>query len=433
MENLLPILRVHNPWLVAPQRQSELLRSTLPRPYVPRTPTLDLRPGLVELVVGPRQAGKSTWIRHELARLDDPVLVLHAEEPLIRELCASPGTALHGLEGLLTEGTVLFFEEVQHLADAPLFLKGIVDLQPRRRVVATGSASLQLRSGTRESLAGRARRTVLLPLSLAEVSATLPEGLAPAVREAEMEALWDRMVVWGGYPGPWFDPDPEAALHRLVEAFALRDASDFQGVEVPAAFRRLLELAAADAGQLVNQSTWASVAQVSRATVARYLDVAQDAHLISLVAPFAGGRRAEVTGTPKAYYLDNGLRNAVFGGFAPAASRPDRGALVENAVYAELRKRCGLLDDIRFWRTKNKAEVDFVVRRGDRLVAVEAKAGARPLLSRAARSFVEAYRPRCLAVVSRARPAEEGLGDTRILFRRPWELGDVLAHLEDRS
>lgn len=381
--------------------------------------------------MGPRQAGKSTWIRETLAHLDAPILVLHAEEPRVRELADSPALTLAGLADVLTPETLLLFEEVQHLREAPLFIKGLVDLERTRRIVATGSSSFELGARTRESLAGRARRTRLLPFSLQEVETLVPAELLPAIRDLQLATLWEKLVVTGGYPEPWFDPEPAEALHYLVESFVLKDTSDLHQIERPSVFRKLLELAAADVGNLVNLTEWASLAQTSRNTVGRYLEIAEEAHILRLVPPFAGGKRLEVTGTPKVFFLDNGLRNAVFGGFKASHERGDRGALWENAVFNELAKRLDLLDEIRFWRSKNGAEVDFVVRRGERMIAIEVKAAEldRPTVSRGTHSFLEAYRPACLGVVNgslRLDTVEDGV---TVRFVRPWELDLVLGEL----
>lgn len=427
-QSLTIALRAHNPWLDQPDRQADLLAADLPSPFLPRARRLDIRAGGAELVVGPRQAGKTTWIRQGLSMRSEPVLMLHAEEPRIRELCRSPAEALHALSDVLSEDTLLVLEEVQHLPDAPLFIKGLVDLQPKRKIVATGSSSFQFQSKTRESMAGRARRNLLLPFSLQELSTLADRKRAAPILEEELRGLWSRLLVLGGYPRPWFDPDPVSELHRLTEAFVLKDASDLHTIDRPDAFRKLLELAAADTGNLVNLSAWASHAGVSRDTVVRYLEIAADAHVLRLVPPFVGGKRAEITGTPKVYLIDNGLRNTLFGGFERVDRRADAGSLWENAVFAELLKRTGLLDRIYFWRTKNGAEVDFIVRRDQKLLALEVKAGLlpRPQLTRAARSFIQAYQPSCFGILNASLNTDDTLEGVPIRYRRPWEIDDLL-------
>lgn len=429
---LLATLRVHNPWLDRPGDQQALLDTSLPQPFIPRCRRLELHPGRAELVVGPRQAGKSTWIREVLTHFEAPILVLHAEEPRVRELAQSPALALDALAEVLTPETLLLFEEVQHLTEAPLFIKGLVDLDKTRRIVVTGSSSFTFSARTRESLAGRARRTLLLPFSLQEVATLIPEGLVPAIRDLRLRDLWEKLVVMGGYPEPWFDPDPATVLHYLVEAFVLKDTSDLHQIERPSVFRKLLELAAADIGNLVNLTEWAGLAQASRSTVGRYLEIAEEAHVLRLVPPFAGGKRSEITGTPKVFFLDNGLRNAVFGGFHASSDRADRGALWENAVFNELSKRLELLDEILFWRSKSGAEVDFVVRREGRMVAIEVKAAelTRPVLSRGTHSFLEAYRPSCLGVVNASLRLDTTEGGIPVRFVRPWEIDLILGDLE---
>jgi len=430
-EALLTTLKVHNPWLDTPEEQSSILAARLPSPFLPRQRVLELCAGRAELVIGPRQTGKSTWISETLSGLADSVLILHGEEPRIRELAESPAMALESLSEVLRPDTILFLEEIQHLTDPSLFIKGLVDLDRHRRIVATGSSSFALRSRTRESLAGRARRTLLLPFSMEEVEALVTRDVAPAIRQSRFDGLWEKLLITGGYPEPWFDQDPTSVLRYLVEAFVLKDVSDLHTIERPSVFRKLLELASADIGNLVNLSEWASVVQASRNTVARYLDIAEEAHVLRLVPPFVGGKRAEVTGTPKVYFVDNGLRNAVFGGFQAVGGRADRGALWENAVFSELLKRQSLLDEVRFWRTKNGAEVDFVVRRQDRLVALEVKAGAlaRPSLSRAARSFITAYKPECFCVINASLRLDTSVEGVPIRFCRPWELDLALDSL----
>jgi hypothetical protein len=147
------------------------------------------------------------------------------------------------------------------------------------------------------------------------------------------------------------------------------------------------------------------------------------------VRPFIGGKRAELTSTPKVFFLDNGIRNQLFGGFARFGDRGDRGPLFENFVFTEIAKNSNpLLDSIHFWRSKSGAEVDFVLRTKDRLLAIEAKAGdARGQISRSARSFVEAYAPNQLLVVHQGERGESSLGETPVRFLRLPDLGPLIA------
>ena len=239
------------------------------------------------------------------------------------------------------------------------------------------------------------------------------------------------MAVIGGFPEVWLDDAPTELLAYLTEAIVLRDVSDLESIERPSVFRKLLELSAADIGNLINLTEWASIAQASRTTVSRYLDLAQEAHVLRLVPPFVGGKRREITGSPKVFFLDNGLRNVLFGGFGPLEDRLDRGALWENLVFCELSKQTRLLDEILFWRSINGAEVDFVVRRREKILAIEAKASAlrRPKLSRSGRSFVDAYQPSAFVVIHDGERMESEHAGTPLLFRRLWEISEVLETL----
>jgi len=423
-DRLLRVLRADNPWLGG-QPLAAFFASHLPARVIPRRP-LATADGRVCLVVGPRQAGKSTLVWLAVQAAGEPCLLLDCEEPSIREWLDSPATFLADVESLAPAVPTILFEEVQHLPEAGLFLKGVVDRKPGKRLFATGSASFDLEARTRESLAGRAVRHLLLPLSLEELSATL-EG-PPRLVEQAMEEKAREALVRGGYPTVVLSPQPERTLAELVEAFIVRDASDRFRLRHVAAFHKVLELAASQVGNLVRFSEWAALTGVSNDTVAEYARLLEETHVLRLVRPFVGGKRAEITSAPKAYFLDNGIRNQLFGGFGAAEDRADHGALFENLVLSELAKLTNpLLHTIRSWRSKSGAEVDFVLEHQGRLLACEAKAGdVRGHVSRSVRSFVDAYAPERVVVVNRVAHPAQRLGPTHVQFLRPWELHRVV-------
>lgn len=426
-DRIINVLLADNPWLEGADPAKWASRH-IPSPFVERTARVTIGSDRVALVVGPRQAGKSTLIWKTILGDAAPCLYVNCEEPSMVDGLTSPALFLQCLDGLVPRGTTVFFEEIQRLGEAGLFLKGLVDRKSPYRLVATGSSSYDLDARTRESLAGRADRTLLLPLSLAEIAVT--RDTPPLVARKREDDAARTMALYGGYPAVHLGSNKEAALTGLVESFVIRDASDRFRIRHTAAFRTLLEVMASQVGNLCNYSKWAEVAGVSADTVRDYADILCETHIVKLVRPFVGGRRAEITSAPKVFFVDNGIRNRLFGGFAPLGGRADRGALVENLAFSELLKCTNpLLDGIRFWRSKGGAEVDFVVERGGDLFGLEVKAGRIDRgPSRGARGFIEAYSPRRFWLVGEGDGEGFRLGETEVGFAR---VGDLRRLLED--
>jgi predicted AAA+ superfamily ATPase len=172
----------------------------------------------------------------------------------------------------------------------------------------------------------------------------------------------------------------------------------------------------------------AALSGVSNDTVDDYVGLLEQAHVLRTLRPFVGGKRAEVTHARKVFFVDNGIRNAVFGGFLSLPRRSDVGALTENLVFGEIVKIVNpLLDGLHYWRSKAGGEVDFVIEHQGRLLPVEVKAGdPRARLSRSARSFIDAYTPETFLVVGDGEPAEREQGSTRVRFVRTWEVASLV-------
>ena len=434
--DLQTILLRDNPWIEDPESLGRWFASHLPKTLIPRH-ILETAEGRwretdrAHLVVGPRQAGKSTAIWAHLEAVGEPALFIDCEQSLVQDWCRSAPLFLADLEQIAPRRPVtLFFEEAQHLDNAGLFLKGIVDRGVGAPVLVTGSSSFHLGAKIRESLAGRATRERLLPLSLSEVSQDLQDLSGLAYSRASEKRL-ERHLVYGGYPDVWLGDSPEVLLAGLVEAIILRDASDLYRIARPDAFRRLLRLAAGQVGSLVNLSEWASILGISRDTVASYLEILEAGHVVATVPPYAGGRRSELTKTPKLFFIDNGIRNHLVHNFQPPTERVDSGPTVENWVFGELRKSLPLQTDIHFWRSTSKAEVDFVIDTGPTLVGMEIKAGVmgRPSIPRSARSFIEAYRPKQFLIVSTDRFDPERIDATEVSWITLDEVASTMKRL----
>jgi len=424
-----------NPWLAEPESAGDFLSRTLPTPYVTRQlPAAPIRKNRAVIIAGPRQAGKSTFVRHQLRTNWPDVLFLNLEDPLLRQ----GGLTALDLADFIRENCpgikALFMDEIQHLDEAGLFIKGLVDARPDIPLWVTGSSAFDLRSRTRESLAGRASRRRLLPFSFPELLTHANPANPPARKKRSSEIIRHQMV-YGGYPDVYLTDDENEKrllLGDLADALILRDASDLFRIKRVDAFRRLLTLLAGQIGNLINLSELASICNVDVGTIRAYIEIMEESHVLKAARPFAGGKRRELTGAPKVFFVDNGVRNQLINNFSKDLEhRPDIGQLTENWAFSEILKATPFQADVKFWRSKGKAEVDFVIEHAGDIAGIEVKSGAlqQPRLSRSSRSFIDAYAPRRFAIVNRTLSHEDRLDGVRVSFITPAELSGWLSDL----
>jgi len=423
-------LTLRNRWLEDPTQAEAEIRARIPAPFVPRRPARGAEggPSRAVLVVGPRQAGKSSFLWEAVSRRHARCLSVVGEDPALAAWCASPAEVARDLLALRPAPEALLLDEAQHVENAGLLVKTMVDLPLGMPIYVTGSSSWHLGDRVRESLAGRATRVHLYPFSLEELLRhRLPDPAHPAVEAVAREIL-ERQLLFGGFPDVFLRDREAQRLFDLVEAFVLRDASDRFRIRKPAEFRRLAQRLATQVGNLVNLSEHAAPLGVSVSTVTEWIGILEDAHVVRLLPVFAGGKRVELSAARKVFFIDNGVRNVLLRDFSSPAARADRGALFENLVFSELLKRLVEPEDLRFWRTQAGAEVDFVLHRpGLPPIGIEAKLdGQAPRISRGARSFLSAYEPELFLTVTLGEPDETRVGPTRCLWCRPWELGALL-------
>ncbi len=416
----------YNPWLTQPNHADALIRRYLPETYVPRdAEPVNLVNDRALLIVGPRQSGKSTLAWRLLQSSAPDILYLNLEDPLLRSTLGAAVELASLIRERFSSIRVIFLDEAQHLTDAGIFVKGLVDAKLSIPIVVTGSSSFHLMSKTRESLAGRADRLRLLPFSLRELLRQ-EKPPNPIAARSLSEKIFSRQMIHGSYPAVYLaqtDPDRVRLLSDLTEALILRDASDLFRIKRVDVFRRLLTLLAGQIGNLINFSELASICHVDAATIHAYVEILEESHIVKVVRPFFGGKRRELTTAPKVYFVDSGIRNQLLNAFSGDLSlRPDKGALMENWAFSELYKVLPLASTIHYWRSKSGGEVDFVVEQADGIIAVEVKSAEleRPRLTRACRSFIDAYRPEKFVLLNRSLDTTLKIGDFQIDFQTPY-------------
>ena len=418
-----------SPWLPKPEQADNLLASYLPSNYLSRKVDCYLKNNKAFVLVGPRQVGKTTLAWKSLELFMPDLLYLNMEDPLLKAYLESAFEFVELFRKRYASVKAIFVDEIQHMQEAGLFIKGIVDSKLGVPVLVTGSSSFHLRSRTRESLAGRAIRQTLYPFSLKEIINHLAPRNVAAEEKAIEEAL-EHQCIFGSYPEVYLTPDKtgkKAVLSNLVESLILRDASDLFSIRRIDAFRRLLGLLAGQVGDMLNMSELASSCGVDVGSISSYLEILEESHVIHQTRPFAGGKRRELISVPKIHFVDNGIRNQLVQDFsAPVYNRNDKGKLFENWVFSELVKAIPLLGGIRYWRSKGGAEVDFILEWAANLIGIEVKFGTlrKKNISRSARSFIDAYQPDQFLIVNMSNNMQSTIGNTRVLFVQPGQFID---------
>lgn len=376
----------------------------------------------VLVLTGARQVGKTSivyqlvsWLLESYGVAPADVYYFNLDIPGVADLVGNPASLLRFLEAGSSRRSYVFVDEVQRLERPGLLIKGLQDMRLPLKFILTGSSSLDIRVKTGEALTGRKQVFHVSQLSFDEYlsakSASVPQG-APDQEDAELylpelNHHLDRYATYGGYPAVVLSGSDDKRLGRLGEiyrSYLEKDIAGFLRVGNMAGFRRLVTVIAGQQGGLVNIQELAGTLGMHRDTVERYLEHLEQTFVLHRLTPFCRNQRTELSRMPKLYFADPGLRNLAQGMLHLFPDRPDRGQIAEGIVADYLSAKPAPGTSLHFWRTKAKAEVDFVTEASGEMTALEVKAGAlaRPRISRGFRSFLAKYRPERAFLLNRS-------------------------------
>ena len=300
---------------------------------------------------GPRQTGKSTLIRHQLAdvrtyNLLDPTLFIRLSRnpALIRE-------------ALAPQTEIIVIDEIQKM---PALLNEVQLMIEEHgvRFFLTGSSARTLRRKGVNLLGGRARSRVLHPF----VSAELGDHFR-----------LERALEFGLLPSVYFSDAPAEDLAAYSGDYLKEEVAAEALVRNIGAFSRFLEVAALSHGRMINFAQIASDAQVPASTVREYYGILEDTFIAHEVPAYTETRKRKAVSTSKYYLFDVGLARHLQGRRGLPLGTAEYGEAFESFVLQEIKGFCDyhLLDPPRYWRSKSQFEVDFVV--GELAVEVKAK------------------------------------------------------------
>lgn len=332
------------------------------------------------ILIGARQIGKSTLLKQLFADLNqkgETVYFLNLDrKEILDELNESPENLFKICPLQPDKKIIVFIDEIQYLDDATTFIKLLFDEYSNRlKIVATGSSAFYIDKQFNDSLVGRKKIFQMGTLDFEEfllfkgrndlVEEVLKLKNKKKVKSIQENVLWgymDEFVNYGGYPAVVLENDIAQKIELLKDirdSFIKRDILE-SGITDETKFYRMLMLLASQSGNLLNVNEISNTLRITNATVENYLYVLQKCFHISVVKPFYKNLRKELTKMPKVYLNDLGLRNVLINYFSPLEQRADKGMVLENLSFRLLSERFEQ-DQIKYWRTADGNEVDFVV------------------------------------------------------------------------
>ncbi|QTA38464.1 ATP-binding protein [Thermosipho ferrireducens] len=396
----------------------------------------------ITIITGPRQSGKTTLmkiIEKELISKGEKTLFLNLDIEEDMKYFKSQADLLKKIELEIgnSKGYV-FIDEIQRKENAGSFLKGIYDMNLSYKFIVSGSGSIELKEKIHESLAGR-KRIFELPTVTFEEFVNYKTNYKYEnklnnffdLEKNKTLSFIEEYMNFGGYPRVILETslkEKNEIIKEIFQSYIEKDITSFLRIAKTSEFNLLVRILSHLTGKILNFSDLSSEAGISTKTLKEYLWYLQKTYIIDTIRPFFTNKSKELTKSPICYFKDLGLKNYASGEFGNVR---DYSFLFQNFVYLELYNLSKQYDfSIHYWRTKDKAEVDFILRKGLNLlpVEVEYKKLKKFEITRAMRSFIQKYQPQEAIVINLTSKHENVLHKTKIKIIPFYEIKQIISN-----
>jgi len=328
-----------------------------------------IQPNKVIVLLGARRVGKTFLLKELVSKMKGPYLFLNGEDINVHE--ALREKSVENFKRLLGGKETLIIDEAQKINDIGGILKLMVDEIPGLKVIVTGSSAFDIKNLAGEPLTGRKYTYVLYSLSERECS-----PLEDHINSIDRQKM---RLVYGNYPELLHIPDladKREYLNEVISSYLLKDILIYENIKNSGKIFNLLKMVAFQLGNEVSYQELGNHLGMSKNTVEKYLDLLSKVFVLVKVEGFSRNLRKEVTKSPRWYFLDNGIRNAVIANFNSIDRRDDLGQLWGNHLITERLKyqqATRMVSNNYFWRTYEQQEIDWVEEREGKLYGYEFK------------------------------------------------------------
>ncbi|MBK8946916.1 MAG: ATP-binding protein [Ignavibacteriae bacterium] len=386
----------------------------------------------ISIIIGPRQVGKTTLMKElisELKQTNNNIIFLNLDIENDKRFFESQELLLNKIRLEIGESGYVFIDEIQRKENAGFFLKGLYDLDLPYKFIISGSGSLELKEHIQESLTGRKRLFELLPVTFEE----FVNYKTKYKYEKKLESYFElepqktnyfllEYLSFGGYPRVITESsldEKKKIINEIYRSYIEKDIVSLLKIDRPEAFSLLIKLLSAEVGKILNYSNLAKLTGISSITLKKYLWYSEKTYVIQTIPPFFRNTVKELTKSYSIYFYDLGLRNFANDTFRLVENKNELGFLfqnfIKNIVYEKIKWKSW---NIKYWRTTDKAEVDFIIESSQKIIPIEVKYSALKNISikRSLRSFIDKYSPSKAFVINLEFENEIKINETTVAF-----------------
>ncbi len=339
----------------------------------------------INILLGPRQVGKTTLLKQLQKHADQlgyATDFFDLEQPqVLAEFNVSDAEIL---EKIKKNGQIIFIDEFQYIQNISKIFKAVYDSDLKLKIICSGSSSLEIHKHLKESLAGRRFLFRIYPLQYSEI------------KSKYKKYSLNSYLSYGGMPGLTHTNSEERKQHLLDEflgSYILKDVKSLVKEENLRAFNHLLYLLAERQGSTISIHSLANQVNLSSKAIGRYLDILEATYVNFRIYSFSNNLGNELKKSCKTYLYDLGVRNIILKDFSLPAARSDKGVLWESLVFLKLKTMLSPNMEIKFWRTKEGDEVDFIVLKNRKPIPLEVKSiMTKPDIPKGLKRFLDRYR-----------------------------------------
>lgn len=393
-------------------------------------------------VIGPRQSGKTTLIKKICDELENSIYLSFEDRQLL-ELFETDLKSFEELYFRPEKNKYIVIDEFQYANEGGKSLKYLFDFNPGKKIIISGSSSIDLSIKAIKYLAGRIFILNLYQLDFEEFLLFKDPGLCNILKQQKnklaitgskvilpdisdpisqkINIFYEEFGIYGGYPRVVIAKNNEEkikVLKNIYSIFFLREVREILKIAEDFKLTKLIKALALQIGSQIDYQNLGILAGFNFIQTKTNLNLLEKTFITKSLQPFYKNKSTELVKNPKIFFMDTGFRNIVIQNFQKFSDRTDRGALLENILFCELMK-----DDfnLNYWRTKSQAEVDLIAEKNQAIFPVEVKSHlAKTTSTRSIINFIKKYNTPVAIIFSDNLIGQKTIDDKKLIFLPFW-------------